>query len=233
MEDNKSQKHHVAKKRYTTLFGKLLNTIFMILLTSLVAWLLLIIWFSLHVYLTNISATNAYIQQLIQYDLSKLVSYKSINDVVRWFKSIEENSQQIFNYVFQSANNALNKINSAELSVNHSLSEIIINILLGSIEIVVARVSLFGLMVPFFICVLFVLSVDGLVLRDKRKFQGARESTFFFHRIKPMAGKLFYLGFLLYLCVPLNFAPLLILVPIIFVMGWFTNLSLKNFKKYV
>ena len=55
---------------------------------------------------------------------------------------------------------------------------------------------------------LFVLIVDGLGQRDIRKFQGARESAFIFHRIKPLTATLFYAAFLAYSSAPCFVSPI-------------------------
>jgi hypothetical protein len=81
-----------------------------------------------------------------------------------------------------------------------------------------------------FLC---VLMIDGLVLRDKRKFQGARESTFIFHRLKPLAKISFFSLFFIYMVIPYSVLPGVFLVPMVMLSSLFTMLAIKSFKKYL
>ena len=95
------------------------------------------------------------------------------------------------------------------------------------------RLILFMLNIPLLLSIVFVMTVDGLVQRDIRKYQGARESAFFFHRIKPLAGKICGLIYLFYMAIPFDFYPNILLLTMVIVCGWFTLLSIKNYKKYI
>ena len=53
--------------------------------------------------------------------------------------------------------------------------------------------------IPLFSLSLSIGLVDGLVQRDIRKFQGARESTLLFHRIKRCGAAIFFLPLFAYL----------------------------------
>jgi integrating conjugative element membrane protein (TIGR03747 family) len=99
--------------------------------------------------------------------------------------------------------------------------------------IIVKRLLQFIHALPLLLSMLFIAIVDGLGQRDIRKFQGARESAFFFHRIKPLCSKLFYLLFLIYLGMPWSFNPLALLVPMICLISITTQLTIKNYKKYL
>jgi energy-coupling factor transporter transmembrane protein EcfT len=78
-----------------------------------------------------------------------------------------------------------------------------------------------------------VLMIDGLALRDKRKFQGARESTFLFHRLKPLAKLSFFSLFIIYMVMPYGISPSVFLIPMVALSSLFTMLSIKSFKKYL
>jgi len=79
----------------------------------------------------------------------------------------------------------------------------------------------------------FIFFADGLIQRDIRKFQGARESTLFFHRIKPLSIFFIYTIFFIYMATPLPLPPELTLIPMILLSGLSTMLTIRTYKKYL
>ena len=113
------------------------------------------------------------------------------------------------------------------------IGENVSNIIIGTIEIILTRAYLFIVSIPFMGAILFVLITDGLAQRDIRKFQGSRESTFYFHRLKPLSGTSFFFLFFLYMVTPLAIPPEIFLIPIVVLSGVFTTLAIRSFKKYL
>lgn len=106
------------------------------------------------------------------------------------------------------------------------------SIIAQSTQFIIMRIDLFLHSAPLLCTVWFVCIVDGLVKRDIRKFQGARESSFLFHRYKLAASFSFYS---LYFINMVSFA-----VPSHYMLlvqacltGFFLKLSIQQFKKYV
>jgi integrating conjugative element membrane protein (TIGR03747 family) len=99
--------------------------------------------------------------------------------------------------------------------------------------LVAVRLFTFLMNLPFLLSMLFIAIVDGLSQRDIRKFQVARESAFFFHRVKSMGSKIFYLLFFLYLSLPFSLSPLILLLPMASLISITTMLTIKSYKKYL
>lgn len=106
------------------------------------------------------------------------------------------------------------------------------SIIAQSTQFIVMRINLFLHSVPFFSTVWFVCIVDGLVKRDIRKFQGARESAFLFHRYKHAASFSFYSLYFIYM-VPFAVPSHYMLLVQACLTGFFLKLSIQQFKKYV
>jgi hypothetical protein len=125
--------------------------------------------------------------------------------------------------------------------INNSLQALIakhtgvhvIDIMLSVVEITITRMSVFIEWIPFMIAIMCVLIIDGLALRDIRKFQGARESTFLFHRLQPLAKLSFFTLFFVYMVIPFDSSPTVFILSMILLSGLFTTLAIKTFKKYL
>jgi len=103
----------------------------------------------------------------------------------------------------------------------------------GVTRIMLGRVLIFLLAIPLFLLCAMLGVVDGLVQRDIRKFQGARESTLFFHQMKSNLSFWFFIPMFAYFAWPWATMPTWFLIPIAFVMSVFIQASLRSFKKYV
>lgn len=75
--------------------------------------------------------------------------------------------------------------------------------------------------------------MEGLIQRDIRKYQGARESTLFFHRSKQLLNIAFLSGFFLFISLPIPFKPSLVLLLLAIILGYLTMLATRSFKKYL
>jgi integrating conjugative element membrane protein (TIGR03747 family) len=113
------------------------------------------------------------------------------------------------------------------------IGESIIETFIEIAVIILIRLCLFVAFIPFMFVIIFVLIIDGLAQRDKRKFQGARESTFLFHRLKPLAKLSFFFLFFIYMVFPYMVMPELFLMPMVILSSLFMMLTIKSFKKYL
>lgn len=114
---------------------------------------------------------------------------------------------------------------------NHNTN--LVKIFIDVSQLSLARIRIFIKFIPFLLVILSIFIIDGLVLRDKRKFQGARESTFIFHRIKPLAKFSFILLYFIYMVLPYPVMPSLFLLPMALLTGLFATLTIRSFKKYL
>ena len=206
------------RARQPTIIGTIFKTIFNLILLTILSWVLLTAWLSAKQFLSVNFSVSEQTQRILDSDIRSVTS--SYQSVVTSFNDIFQNIQCILK-------TALNYI------VDSQLNEKISAIVVGSIEIILIRAWLFILSIPFFIVVHFIFVIDGLAQRDIRKFQGARESTFFFHRTKSLPGVIFLTTFFIYMVIPIPISPELILVPMALISGLFTMLSIKNYKKYL
>jgi len=75
--------------------------------------------------------------------------------------------------------------------------------------------------------------VDGLVKRDLRKFNNARESTLFFHRSKSLLSTLFFTAYFLFMVTPLPINPAFWIMSLALLVGLVICLAIQQFKKYL
>ena len=111
-----------------------------------------------------------------------------------------------------------------------------LTLLLKTSEIVLTRLIQYELSLPLFVVVIGVLAIDGLVMRDIRRFQGARESTFIFHRAKRGLSVCIFIPFLIYLACPISLSSLgsaLFLLLHAMLVGLLLRIAITHFKKYV
>ncbi len=107
------------------------------------------------------------------------------------------------------------------------------DIVLNSTMSIVMRLLLFFKNLPLFLSFIILAVMDGLVMRDIRKFQAARESALWFHRVKVTLIYFFYSGFLFYLSVPDEIDLESVLICIMLSVSILIQVLVKGYKKYV
>jgi hypothetical protein len=202
-----------SKTRHPTILGTLFFTLFNLIFLSILSWILLEIWFSVKIILNSDDIYNT-IQQILN------------NNHIIMDHNHTEDVDTALN-IFHNIKNTIHALCDSYIGEN------IIRVFLDVTEITLTRGCLFIQFTPFMIVFLCVLMIDGLVLRDKRKFQGARESTFIFHRLKPLAKISFFSLFFIYMVIPYSVLPGVFLVPMVMLSSLFTMLAIKSFKKYL
>ena len=103
----------------------------------------------------------------------------------------------------------------------------------GAAAVMVLRLWIFITALPLLLISLSIGLVDGLVQRNIRKYQGARESALLFHRIKRSGAVIIYLPLLAYFAWLSPISPLWFLMPMAIAAGFWLAFSLRYFKKYV
>lgn len=109
----------------------------------------------------------------------------------------------------------------------------ILPLLTGIVAVMVSRLWLFTIALPLLILSLGLGLIDGLVQRDIRKFQGARETTLLFHRIKRCGTAIFFIPFFLYMAWLSPVSPLWFFLPMATGLGLWLALTVRFFKKSV
>ncbi|MCD6040306.1 MAG: hypothetical protein K0S27_1706 [Gammaproteobacteria bacterium] len=176
--------------------------------------MLLEMWFGVQIILLNDIRSSQDIQQILRSN---------------WML-IHQHHFQYVNMVFNIFHKMKNIICSFLMNyINRNNIEVFLNVL----EITLTRACLFIEFIPCMMVILFIFIIDGLILRDKRKFQGARESTFLFHQLKSLARLSFFLLFFIYMINPYHILPLFFLLPMAILFSLFTMFSIRNFKKYL
>lgn len=102
-----------------------------------------------------------------------------------------------------------------------------------TLQVTLLRMLNLFLILPMFFWVGLLGLIDGLVLRDLRTFSGGRESSLVYHRARSMALSSVLIGLFLYLILPLNMAPDLMLLPFVMAFGLLISIAARAFKKYV
>jgi len=209
--ENKTSQRSPSKSHNPSIMGALFFIVFNILLLSIVSWALLEIWYFVEIFLGhNIEITTTKILQ------------RNIDILIRHNSKFENNVLNNFQIIKNQCENWLGgKIGS--------IAETFINIT----EITFVRLLVFITFLPFYFLILLVSIIDGLAQRDIRKFQGSRESTFIFHRLKAISNTTYLTLFFIYMATPYDLPIEVYLITMTFLTNIFVNLSIKNFKKYL
>lgn len=212
--ENKPIRYPQSKTHHPTFIDTLFFTVLNLIFLSLLAWFLLEMWFNVRMILGS-GAESDHAIQIILRDHRMMLNQDHSMCLDRIFTVIETLKSLARSFWADDVGNTF------------------IDIFFNVTEIMVARCGLFLKFMPFMLIILSVLIIDGLVLRDKRKFQGARESTFLFHRLKELAKLSFFSLFFMYMVIPYSLPPGLFLIPMALLSSLFVMLSIKSFKKYV
>lgn len=102
-----------------------------------------------------------------------------------------------------------------------------------SLEAYLVRLFVLGLSLPAFLLVGLLALTDGLLIRDLRRFTGARERGQVFHLARRAVGPSFSLPWALYLAWPSPIDPRWVILPFVGLFGLSVWLSAAMFKKYV
>lgn len=192
------------------------NIIFSLLETSLLAWMILLVWASYSWILQGFNHSFNAIQTLATSQIGMVSTFAHVTKVLSF----------------------LNQLQSTLLSVNN------LNPLLGLAlqtwvmlcaitHVIAIKLCIIALSIPLFTLAILTGLVDGLSQRAIRTASLGRESTYIFHKSIPVIRKFFVLLVLLWLSIPISIAPSLIFLTIAVLMGLLASLSASQFKKYL
>lgn len=104
---------------------------------------------------------------------------------------------------------------------------------INTIQLTALRVAVLILALPVFALAGVVGLTEGLMRRDLRRWGGGRESAFIYHQSKMMVFPLFISAWVLYLAIPFNVHPNLVILPCAAGFGIALMVSSASFKKYL
>lgn len=232
---NNRQNNKSYQRKYHSVLGMMFRFFVNVSLLSMLAWAFLILWFGVQLVMNKGSQPAIQIEYLVKSTVDYLGGSNSIVTmecvhIVQWLNVTLHKTYFYSDQLMSLFTQKLPKfINESSRSICHTS----LILLFGVAEVIVSRLTLFALNIPLLISVCFILVVDGLSQRDIRKFSGARESTFFFHRLKPIISKLFYMMFFIFMCAPIVVPPVILFIPMSVFLGLMTMVTIKSYKKYM
>jgi integrating conjugative element membrane protein (TIGR03747 family) len=243
------------KKKQRGIVGSALHFIWLTTCISLLAWFLIGAGFAVYQFIQGKDKAQYQISRIIEANtrILKNENHFLIGDAYLVFESAEKtvlnvvliktHTADAWAWITQTAQHAnvlLNdqapELEAIKNKAIHSWSRVFYSVLtlfLGSAFIVGMRLFIFLLSLPLFLLGMGLGCVDGLVQRDIRKFQAARESTYVFHRIKRTWKPCFFISLFLYFVWPFFVPPLWFLMPMALALGFMVQLSVRSFKKYM
>ena len=106
-------------------------------------------------------------------------------------------------------------------------------ILCAITHVITIKLCIIALSIPLFTLAILAGLVDGLSQRAIRTACLGRESTYIFHKSIPAIRNIFVVLVLLWLSLPISFAPSPIFLSLAVLMGLLASLSASRFKKYL
>ncbi len=100
------------------------------------------------------------------------------------------------------------------------------------IQMFFTRIAVIVLSLPSFVLFALVGMIDGLVERDLRRRGGGRESSVMYNLARKSILPLFVLSCVMYLSLPINMHPAIIIMPFALGCGVLTRVTFERFKKY-
>lgn len=230
----------ISRKR-RSLLGMAYLLMINVLLVSFLAWFFLMIGFGIyrihHSRDQTLSIIDAVIQPNINLLQTNALGSKGYQKIQTWLKQLNhgraESDVALLNQKWQQAQKQIPKLHDSVSQFWQIVNQEIKPLFYGITKIITTRLGILLLALPLFALCLSLGLVDGLVQRDIRKFQGARESTLLFHELKRGSGIGFFVPLLIYFLWPWPLKAEWILMPLAIAMGLLTQLGAKSFKKYI
>ncbi len=100
-------------------------------------------------------------------------------------------------------------------------------------QVFAVRLAVLTLAMPAFALAVLLGILDGLVMRDRRRWSGGRESSFLYHHAKRWIWPLFIAVWVLYLSLPTSIHPAFSILPFAALIGLVVTITVSTFKKYL
>jgi integrating conjugative element membrane protein (TIGR03747 family) len=241
-----------AKKRQSSIVGTVIHLAISIILLNLLAWMLLSTGFGLYQLMQGEEKASRQINNIIvaNQNLLKGGNHFLIGNAYNVFESEEKDLLEAVLVktdlldAWQGANAKIQEVKRLVEQKSPPLNRVttqtgehvfypLCQVFMEVGIVTSMRLFIFILALPLFLLCVGLGCIDGLVQRDIRKFQGARESTYLFHRIKMTWKSLFFVPIFLYFVCPLVIHPLWFFLPLAVTLGLMMQIGLRSFKKYV
>lgn len=238
---NTSNSSKPQKPRHPSIVNGVLHAIFKIAGMSLFAWFVIVLVFLVEFILKDHSSVMTQAQSILNGNVDFIRANHSpltgfvVSLLLRVHQSINE-FYSFINLTIQQipvSQNFLKFVHVKDYQNVIATCTNFLKVVFVGTEITLARLGIFVLALPFLCTVLVVALMDGLVIRDVRRFQSARESTFIFHHAKHLSGFWFYSLFFIYMMLPFFIQPTLFLFVLTATLAMTTRLSTVYFKKYL
>jgi len=95
------------------------------------------------------------------------------------------------------------------------------------------RLAVLTLAMPAFLLAILAGVLDGLVMRDLRRWGGGRESSYLYHHAKRWIWPLFIAVWVFYLSLPFSIHPAFSILPFAALIGLLVAITAASFKKYL
>jgi integrating conjugative element membrane protein (TIGR03747 family) len=230
-----------ATTKHRGVLGCLITLTINVLLCSVLAWFLLLMELSGISLVQGFDMTKMKINNLVDSDnlgaihTAFITTYDGILQHLTDSKYLV-NTKQFLQEQRQQASVYLPSKTSMNPGIQNRAMEAgrqFLFILKSTTLIVFMRLKVFLSALPLLGIAIILGFIDGLAQRDIRKFRGARESTFLFHRSKYTLPFMFFIPLLIYLALPWSISPLWSIGPMAVLLGLTIWLSAQSFKKYV
>lgn len=100
-------------------------------------------------------------------------------------------------------------------------------------QLTVLRIATVLLFVPIFLLLGSIGIIDGLIQRHLRRINGGRESALVYHHARNAVLPTLFLTSFIYVVLPLNILPMLLLIPGAILFAMLLFFTTKTFKKYL
>lgn len=220
---------------YPSVVNIMVSGAVLVVMLSVLSWLILLLaLYGIHGYSSNFQIEN----QLI------LLTEKTQGFIADSNFALGKNltlfSNQIQTYIHDGSVWMMSFINQILLSYQVDVSKwhmdglaLFFHFLWQSFFVIVLRLCSLMLFLPLLTITILLCVIDGLVVRDIRKFQAAVESTFFHHRIKRAFKSGFIFLLFIYLIFPLYVSPWVNVTLMLAMSGLWIHVACGSFKKYV
>lgn len=102
-----------------------------------------------------------------------------------------------------------------------------------SVQLFGVRMAILVLSLPVFLVFAVVATVDGLVVRELRRWGGANEQGYVYHHVKRLIGPMIWLPLIIYLSLPTSIHPNWIVMPFAAFFALAIWVTTQTFKQYL
>lgn len=235
-----SSSHEKKSTRRRGVLGTVVLLLLNMILMSSLAWFLLMLGFGVYRMTSNRDTTYRPIANIIQSNVALIRSTSVLtqnnNEPLYWTQKLINQinlNRLLLQQKMHSVQRRCPQLTTALIHLRKLLQLELLPLIMGVTVLILTKDVILLCALPLFLLCIGIGLVDGLVQRDIRKFQGARESAFLFHAFKCSGSFWFFMPLFIYLLLPWPITPQWLLVSTAIGLGVLTQLSARSFKKYL